>query len=231
MLEVHVVTDRNRFLYEGAYASHAPVVASRPSREMPCPIPARLLRQDDLLGCCDPVVDGGTLLLGIEEGRVAAASRLMPSCGPNRLRGLPQLAVERGLPDRAQWADWTRLPAEADACAAREEVTFAAMACAVMEYALEEGVEWVGGVEDAYWLPRWESLGWHVQVLGLPARIEGASKVAAFMRVDERSLASARRLAGTSRPVLRRHGPQKPFLPAMPPHSLSPHRPETKHAR
>lgn len=226
MLEVHVVTDCNRFLYA---QDGPPARLALPFRRSD-PIPARLLRGDDLPGCPDPVEEGGTVLLGLREGQIVAASRLMPPHGPTRLQGLPPPITARGLPAPAPWADWTRLSLPTDTSLEDQEAIFAAMACAVVDYCLEEGVAWVGGIEDAYWLPRWDCLGWHVEVLGLPAAIGGATRVAAFLRVDEASLAAARRRAGIRHPLLRRHGPQARFLRAGPPHSFSTLRPETDHA-
>ncbi len=96
-----------------------------------------------------------------------------------------------------------------------------AMCCAVMEYCVGEGVQWVGGVQEAYWLPRWADFGWEVRALGLPEVIDGTSTLAAFMQVSERGLESARAVTGVTAPQIVQIGPRKSFLPRTLPAPLT----------
>lgn len=230
MFEVHVVAARNRFVYDRNRGSE--IAAEAGAFRTPCHIPPSLLHPGGDADCADPIGEGGAVLLvGVSEDRIVAVSQLTPCTGPTRLRHLPQLASARQLPDCGTWAEWSRHPGIEGANRHTGDALFYVMACAVMEYALDEGVEWIGGIEEAYWLPRWESLDWDVRLLGLPCRVEGASSVAVFVRASERSLLSARRQVGVATPLLRRHGPQQPFLPSPSAALFSSNRLETDHAR
>jgi acyl-homoserine lactone synthase len=87
------------------------------------------------------------------------------------------------------------------------------MCCAVMEFCLSEGVHWVGGVQEAYWMPLATSLGWEIQALGLPEVVDGTSVLAAFTGVSEAALESAQTTTGITTPQIVHLGPRKPFLP------------------
>lgn len=158
--------------------------------------------------------DDAFYLLGYHDGRFVSGTRLMPSSGSTLLRDVfPHLAAMRGLPDRPEWADWTRMFTVPRARGNGHSGVTGAMCCAVMEYCVDEGIRWVGGVQEAYWLPRWADFGWEVRALGLPEVIEGSSTLAAFMEVSEQGLDSARALTGVTRPQISHVGPKRSFLP------------------
>lgn len=209
MFMAHVVTARNKNLYERQldhYFDWRYRIYTLNKQWMPENEARREVDQFDH--------EGAVYLLGFRGDAFVAGARLMPSSGPTLLRDVfPELAAERGLPNRSDWADWTRMFTVPEARERGYGGVTGAMTCAVMEYCLNEGVEWVGGVQETYWLPRWEDFGWEVRVLGLPRTIDGTSVVAAFMRVDEESLQSARQVAGADRPLIRHHGPRRAFLP------------------
>ena len=91
-----------------------------------------------------------------------------------------------------------------------------AMLCAVMEYCVAEGITWIGGVQETYWLPRWQDFGWEVQPLGLPQPVDGVSTVAAFMKADGPALEAIRAVTDIDRSQIIHRGPRCSFLPEPP---------------
>lgn len=209
MLDVHVVTSKNRHLFTDRldeyfhwryqiYVKAKGWCAENASE--------REVDQFDH--------DDAFYLLGYQNGRFCSGTRLMPSSGPTLLRDVfPHLAAMKGLPNAPEWADWTRMFTVPGARGSGHSGVTGAMCCAVMEYCVSEGIRWVGGVQEAYWLPRWADFGWEVQALGLPEVIAGSSTLAAFMRVSEQGLEDARAATGVSRPQILHVGPRKSFLP------------------
>lgn len=209
MLEVHVVTSANRHIFADRldeYYHWRYKIYVQDKRWCAENAGEREIDQFDH--------DDAFYLLGYRAGRFVAGTRLMPSSGPTLLRDVfPRLAEARGVPDQAEWADWTRMFTVPSARGNGHSGVTGAMCCAVMEYCVSEGIRWVGGVQEAYWLPRWADFGWDVKVLGLPEVIKGASTLAAFMEVSKQGLETVRAVTGVSRPQIVHVGPKRPFLP------------------
>ena len=56
---------------------------------------------------------------------------------------------------------------------------------AIMEYGLSVGLAGFTIVLEAWWLPRFERLGWKARPLGLPQDIDGMSVLAVYVECDE----------------------------------------------
>lgn len=207
MLQVHVVTSANRALYDRQLDlcfrwRHRIYVEEK--GWMPPRDDGREIDQFD---------DGdATYLLAYRDNVFVAASRLRPFSTPTLLGEVfASLAGVRGLPERAEEAEWTRMFVVPGLREKGHRGVAAAMCCAVMEYCLDEGLDWIGGIQETYWLPRWMDYGWEVMPLGLPQDIDGTSCVAALFRVTPEALEGVRDAAGVVAPQVVRLGSRRDF--------------------
>jgi acyl-homoserine lactone synthase len=208
MIDVHVVASNNRDLYGPELDSffawrHRIYVGERGWRD-----PSPDERERDQFD-----TEAAVYLLALEDGELVAGSRLIPTSEPHLLSEVfPQLGSVRGLPREPDVAEWTRMfvvPSRRDRSA--RGVT-GQMCCAVMEYAYQEGLSELGGVQEIYHLGRWEEYGWRVRPLGLPEVIDGSWSIAAYFAVDEEAVAGARRASGVDGSLLVRRGSPSPFV-------------------
>jgi acyl-homoserine lactone synthase len=148
--------------------------------------------------------DAATYLIAILDGEVVGGSRLIPMSNPTLLTSVFPHMIERGDPPTdASTIEWTRMfVVPAHRLGNRPQSVAGALFCAVMEYCCAIGAQRVGGVQETFWLPRWQQFGWTTRPLGLPQEIAGAMTLAAFMDVSQQALSGVRAATGWSDPVL-----------------------------
>jgi len=103
VLEVHVVTGANRHLYERELDEHHQIRHRIYVEELHWRglTPRSDKREYDQFDLPETVY-----LLGLEEGRVVAGLRLVPTTGPHLINDVfPQFASVRGVPRRADIAE------------------------------------------------------------------------------------------------------------------------------
>ncbi|MER8482601.1 acyl-homoserine-lactone synthase [Mesorhizobium sp. M1322] len=145
----HVVNAHNKHLYENEFDEflrrrHDFFVHQKHWRP-PSP-DGRELDQFD--------TDAATYLLGIEDGRVVTSARLIPTSEPHMVSEVfSHMCEKSGVPRRPDWAEWTRTFVVPDKRSTGLRGTLTQLCCAVMEYALDEGLSAVGGVQETYFMP------------------------------------------------------------------------------
>jgi acyl-homoserine lactone synthase len=200
MTEVHVVGHHNASSYGDVLESyhrwrHLIYVEERGWND---------LRSPDGLERDQFDTDAATYLIAISNGEVVGGSRLIPMSNPTLLTSVFPHMVERGDPPTdASTIEWTRMfVVPAHRLGNRPQSVAGALFCAVMEYCCAIGAQRVGGVQETFWLPRWQQFGWTTRPLGLPQEIAGAMTLAAFMDVSQQALSGVRAATGWSDPVL-----------------------------
>lgn len=152
-------------------------------------------------------------LIGIEEGQVVAGSRLVPTSQPHLLGDVfPHLCTLKGVVRDPRIAEWTRgfIPKRT-----REANNFRIhfqFCHAVMEYALDEGIVQVGGIQRTYWLNMWARMGWKVHIIGEPEMFADGPWVPAYFDVDRAALDGAARWGKLDGSILVRQGDCRPFI-------------------
>ncbi|TNM59846.1 acyl-homoserine-lactone synthase [Aliirhizobium smilacinae] len=157
-------------------------------------------------------------LVGIQEGRIIAGSRLVPTTQPHLLSEVfPHLCTRPGVLRHERVAEWTRgfvIPEFRE----KAGVTIKAQFCAaVMEYCLNQGIEQIGGIQEIYWLPLWKRFGWRVTVIGDAAAIDGVLCVPAYFEVSVEAFEGVKKRAVLSRSNLVERGDIVPFVPVQAP--------------
>ncbi|TIQ75613.1 MAG: autoinducer synthase, partial [Mesorhizobium sp.] len=82
----------------------------------------------------------------------------------------------------------------------------------VMEYALDEGLSAVGGVQETYFMPHHGALKWRAEPMGMAREENGEWYIVAYIEVNEAALASVRKILGIERSLLARRGRHVPFI-------------------
>ena len=207
MISAHVVTTANKHLYtdhmdEFLRRRHDFFVTQKGWRP-PSPT-GREVDQFD--------TDAATYILGIEDGRVVTSARLIPTSEPTMISEVfPDLCEMRALPRRRDWAEWTRTFVLPEKRSFSRRGTLTELSCAVMEYAIDEGLAALCGVQETYFMPRHAALGWRALPLGLPRQFGDETYVVAYIDVSEEALESVRRILGIDHPLLVRRGMVRPF--------------------
>ena len=149
-------------------------------------------------------------LVGIQDGRIIAGSRFIPTTEPHLLSEVfPHLCTRVGVVRDAAVFEWTRgfiVPEFRETAGLLIKAQFCA---AVMEYCLGEGIQQIGGIQELYWLPLWKRFGWTVHVIGEPSEIDGEICVPAYFDVSEDALNGVRRRARLDRSILVHRRPQE----------------------
>jgi acyl-homoserine lactone synthase len=208
MITAHVVTARNRYLYENEYDQflrrrHDFFVHQKHWR--PVSADGREIDQFD--------TDTATYILGIEDGRVVTSARLIPTLEPHLVYEVfPHMCEFAGVARRADWAEWTRTFVLPEKRSAGLRGTLTELCCAVMEYALDEGIRAVGGIQETYFMPHHAALKWRATPMGMAREQNGEWYIVAYIDVNEQALASVRRILRIDHSLLARRGPQRPFL-------------------
>lgn len=208
MIEAHVVTQNNRSLYEAEWDSylrwrHEIYVHEKKWR--PASADGREIDQFD--------GTDATYILGFENGEIVTAARLIPTDKPHLVSEVfPHMCEFGGLPRRPDWAEWTRTFVVPERRTAGRRGIATQICCAVMEYCLEEGIRYVGGIQETYFFPQWAMLKWRVSPLGLPREVSGESCVVAYLECNETALDSVRQVLGIRHSLLTRRGDQPRFV-------------------
>ncbi|WP_084833921.1 acyl-homoserine-lactone synthase [Mesorhizobium sp. L48C026A00] len=208
MIEAHVVTHQNRSLYDAEWDSylrwrHEIYVHEKKWR--PASPEGRELDQFD--------TPDATYILGFEDGELVTAARLIPTDKPHLVSEIfPHMCEIKGLPNRPDWAEWTRTFVVPDRRTAGRRGILTQICCAVMEFCLEEGLQYAGGIQETYFLPQWAMLNWRVAPLGLPQEVSGESCIVAYLECNESALAQVRRVLGIRHSLLIRRGEQSRFV-------------------
>lgn len=204
---IHVITAANRHLYERELLEHYRIRHDIYVDERGW----KLLEKPDKLERDQFDTDDAIYLLYIEQGRVIAGSRLVPTIKPNLMNDVfPHLASVRGVPCDPGIFDWTRIFVVRD----RREGGNAGKAagtvlCGMLEYCLDEGIHALSVISVAWWLPRLQEMGWEPQPLGLPECIDSEWALALLIPISEETLAATRAFHGIERSVLVRRGLQR----------------------
>ncbi|ESX73051.1 autoinducer synthase [Mesorhizobium sp. LSHC416B00] len=169
MIAAHVVNAQNRHLYENEFDEflrrrHDFFVHQKWWRP-PSP-DGRELDQFD--------TDAATYLLGIEDDRVVTSARLIPTSEPHMVSEVfPHMCEISGVPKRPDWAEWTRTFVVPDKRSTGLRGTLTQLCCAVMEYAVDEGLSAVGGIQETYFMPHHGALKWRAEPMGMAREENG----------------------------------------------------------
>ncbi|MER8374539.1 acyl-homoserine-lactone synthase [Mesorhizobium sp. M0488] len=210
MIQAHVVTSDNRHLYElefEQFLRRRHDIFVRQKNWRPESPDGREIDEFD--------TDAATYILGLEDGDVVTSARLIPTSQPHLVsRIFPQMCERTGVPSRPDWAEWTRTYVVPAKRSASRRGTLAKLCCAVMEFALEEGISAVGGIQETSFMSHHRVLKWQVTPLGLARDIDGDTCVVAYIQVNDEALKNVRRLLGIDASLLVRRGPRRPFVQA-----------------
>lgn len=144
---------------------------------------------------------------------MVTSARLIPTSQPHLVSKMfPQMCERTGVPCRSDWAEWTRTYVVPSKRSVSRRGTLTELCCAVMEFAVEEGLSAIGGIQETCFMSHHQVLKWQVTPLGLAQEIEGEMCIVAYIHVDDAALKSVRRLLGIDRTLLVRRGPLKPFI-------------------
>lgn len=207
-MRIHVVTAANAHLYPDVLDAffrerHRIYVEEKGWRE-----PSPSGREKDQFDN-----DSAVYLIGINDDRIVAGSRLVPTSEPHLLSEVfPHLCTFNGVVSDPAIAEWTRGFIVPERRERGGIVIKAQFCCAVMEYCIAESITQVGGIQEMYWLPLWKRFGWKVTPVGEPAEIDGAMCVPAYFDVSKDALAGAQAKARLTTSNLVRRGPALPFL-------------------
>jgi acyl-homoserine lactone synthase len=216
MVDVHIVTNDNRHLYEDVLDEHHRIrhriyVDELRWRGLKPRSDGREIDQFD--------TPETVYLLGLEGRRVVGGLRLMPTIEPHLMSDVfPQFASIRGVPRRADIAEWTRIFVIQER---REEHKASKVGSTVIasmiDYGLQEGLSGISVVMNTFWLPRFQRYGWRVRPLGLPDVHDEEWLIAVLIDVTPAALAGIRRACElTEHSALVRQGPQRSFVRELP---------------
>jgi acyl-homoserine lactone synthase len=210
MIEAHVVGEGNRHLYEREWDRYLRIRHDIYVREKHWRPERRDGREIDQFDTA-----GAIYVLGFSDGEIVTGARLIPTSRPNLVSEVfAHMCETRGVPHFRNWADWTRTFVVPGSRTASRRGPLIQIFCAVMEYCLDEGIEWAGGIQETYFMPVFRVMGWHLQPMGMPRVVDGEWSVVAYVRCDEAALAGVRTLLGGARPSLVRRGMQSRFVQA-----------------
>lgn len=201
---VHIITAQNRHLYESELLEHHRVRRNIYIEERKW---EGLLERDG--GEYDQFdTHDMTYVLAIENGRVVGGSRLYPTLKRHMLEEVcPQLADIKGVPRGHDILEWTRIFVIKE----RREGRYGGgvlgkIFCGLIEFCLDEDIDQLSFVFEAWWLPRLQELGWVVKPLGLPGLIANEWWLAATVDIDNRMYAQTRAFFRVDGPVTVRNG-------------------------
>ncbi len=162
--------------------------------------------------------DATHLLITDSDGNLVGGSRITPLNRPNLLQTVFNGLVQGELPAHPSLgADWTRFYVHPDRREGRRRAPeSAALFCAVMEYALSQGLTFITFVSSIYMLEHGTAVGWRITPLGAPVMSEGKPTIAAWIEVSETALDNVRRATGFTRSLLPADGGWPRRLPDRP---------------
>lgn len=141
-------------------------------------------------------------LLAIDGDRVVGGSRFYPTLRPHMISEVFMHLVQRPLPRNTKTLEWSRYFIVKERRVGRTECRLLA---GVQQFCLEEGITSLTGLQDMWWVPRWQQLGFKVRPLGVPQLLENQPTMAVQIEISEASLASVRKLGGLKPSILVRH--------------------------
>lgn len=143
-------------------------------------------------------------LLVVDGSTVMGGSRLNSHRYPTLMTTEFRRLLERPFPDEAsRGAEWTRFyisPSAQDRFGHAPEASL--LYCAIMEYALLQGLSFVSFVSTIYTVELGISIGWNISPLGPPSLVDGKPTVAATIEVSHEALISAQANLGVDRSCL-----------------------------
>lgn len=210
MISVHVVNAMNKDLYKDEmteYLRRRHDVFVHQKRWRP--------QSDDGLELDQYDTSKATYLLGIEDGHVVTGARLLPTSEPHLVSEVfPHFCDATGVIQRPDVGEWTRTYVYGDAADRGLRGTLTQLCCAVMEFALDEGLAAVGGIQETYFMPHHARLRWKARPCGMAREVNGEWYIVAYIDVTEAALHNVRKLLGITHPLIVRKGPQIPFVKA-----------------
>jgi acyl-homoserine lactone synthase len=210
MISVHVVNALNKHLYSTEFREYLSrrhdVFVHQKGWRPPASSGLELDQYD---------TDQATYLLGLEHGHVVTGARLIPTSERHLVSDIfPHFCEATGVIRRTDVGEWTRTYVYGDTTDRGLRGTLTQLCCAVMEFALEEGLSAVGGIQETYFMPHHTRLRWRARPCGLAREVNGEWYVVAYIDVNEAALANVRALLGINRSLLVRRGAQTPFVKA-----------------
>lgn len=182
MVELHVICDANRHLYEDVLDDYFRIryeiyVEERGWAELARPDG----REIDQFDRPDTIY-----LMAIEGRRVVGSHRLVPTAGPTLMSDLfPQLAL-RPIIRRPDAYELSRVFVVRDRRGGQVEPKVESIIMAgTMEFALIEGLRQFTIVMETWWLPRFMAMGWNPRPLGVPVDINGMSCIGVAIDVTD----------------------------------------------
>ena len=151
--------------------------------------------------------DAAHLLITDAMGKVVGGSRITPLDRPNLLQTVFNGLVQGEFPAHPSLgADWTRFYVHPDRRDGRRRAPeSAALFCAVMEFALLQGLSFITFVSSLAMIEHGTAVGWRITPLGAPVMDEGKPIIAAWIDISEQALDNVRRKTGIKQSLL--HGP------------------------
>ena len=158
--------------------------------------------------------EDATHILVTDKGELVGGSRVTPLNRPNLLQTVFNGLVHGDLPaDPSLGADWTRFYVRPDRREGRRRAPeSAALFCAMMEYALNEGSTFITFVSSLSMVEHGTAVGWKITPLGPASMVEGKATVAAWIAVSEEALYDVRRATGMSRALIPASAPRANLL-------------------
>ena len=198
MTDIHVINNKNRHLYSAIMMDYHRkryeiFVEERGWKDLGDSSGLEFDQFDD---------EHTTYLLAIDGEKIVGGSRLYPTTRPHMISEVFMHLVDRPLPRNKLTLEWSRYFIVRERRVGRTECRLLA---AVQQFCLEEGITALTGIQDMWWVPRWQQLGFKVHPLGLPHLVEGQPTMAVVIDISEESLASVRKLAGLRPARLTRH--------------------------
>jgi acyl-homoserine lactone synthase len=195
MVDVHVVTNANRHLYENELDEHHRIRHRIYIEELHWRglTPRADLREYDQFDVPETVY-----LLGIEKGHVVGGLRLVPTTGPHLIADVfSRFASQLGVPRRPDIAEWTRIFVVPERHEEHSGSKIGSTVIASMiDYGLQEGLSGISVCMNTFWLPKFLKYGWRVRPLGLPDVHDGEWLIAVLIDVTPQALAGIRAACG-----------------------------------
>ena len=208
MFQMHVVNSANRHLYVDELRDYFRL------RYEAFTIERRWFdARDDGLENDEFDTDAATHLIGIQDGRVMCTTRMIPTSEPNLVsEHFAHMCDLAPPPRRPDWADWTRGAVAKEYRSDAPDSAGNLMSLGAMEFCVEEGIEYVGGLMALYFQTRWAERRWRTRPFGLPRDVAGYQYLVTYARCDEEALQGVRDACRTQRSVLVRRGEPRPFI-------------------
>jgi len=205
MLQAHVVHAGNRHLYGREWERYLRIRHDIYVVEKRWRPPSADLRELDQFD-----TDKAVYIFGIEEGDIVASSRIVPTTEPTLVEeAFADMCGDAGAPSRPDWAEWTKTYVLPEWRAGGRRNMLTQICAATMEYLVEDGYAFAGGIQEIYFLPLWRHLRWRLEPLGEPREVAGAPAIVAYLECNDEAVASARRVLGIDHTLLvRRDGEQ-----------------------